>query len=309
MRLAFIEVAGFRGFKQKARFELPAGFAVLTGRNGAGKSTVLDAVDFALTGTINKYAVTGAKGGGLDEHIWWVGEGTAEDYYVTLGFVDDDNQLSVITRSREKGLGTAHEEIERKLCEGHSPVQNWAETLIRTSLIRDETIAALSLDLPEQARFANVRAAIGGLAGPDYTERTSALVRSANSAKVQQEQRSIEFQTELGRALTALTEARSVAERQTDIGEAEQIIKNLAPDVANAQGDRAALIRRYVAERKQSISELEAALTVAENLHNERVYFESEAGRNEVLSVRANHDAAVEAKEKLMRHGRKRKDW
>ena len=117
MRLAFIEIAGFRGFKEKARFDLPAGFAVLTGRNGVGKSTVLDAVDFVLTGTINKYVVTGAKGGGLDEHIWWVGEGTPENHYVTVGFVDDNDELFVISRSREKGLDTASEDIERKLCE------------------------------------------------------------------------------------------------------------------------------------------------------------------------------------------------
>jgi DNA repair exonuclease SbcCD ATPase subunit len=29
---------------------------VLNGRNGSGKSTVLDAIDFAITGTINKFA-------------------------------------------------------------------------------------------------------------------------------------------------------------------------------------------------------------------------------------------------------------
>jgi chromosome segregation protein len=38
---------------------------------------------------------------------------------------------------------------------------SWAETLMRTSLIRDESIAALSFDLSEQARFAVVRAALG----------------------------------------------------------------------------------------------------------------------------------------------------
>ena len=90
MKLAFVEIAGFRGFKDKTRFELPTGFAVLTGRNGVGKSTVLDAVDFALTGTINKYEVTAAKGGGLDDHIWWVGDGAASDHYVTIGFAEDD---------------------------------------------------------------------------------------------------------------------------------------------------------------------------------------------------------------------------
>jgi chromosome segregation protein len=62
MKLAFIEIAGFRGFKDKTRFDFPSGFIVLTGRNGVGKSTVLDAVDFVLTGTINKYSVTGCQG-------------------------------------------------------------------------------------------------------------------------------------------------------------------------------------------------------------------------------------------------------
>jgi len=49
MKLEFVEISGFRGFRDKTRFEFPLGFAVLSGGNGAGKSTVLDAVDFALT--------------------------------------------------------------------------------------------------------------------------------------------------------------------------------------------------------------------------------------------------------------------
>ena len=67
MKLDYVELAGFRGFRDKTRFDLPSGFAVLSGRNGTGKSTLLDAVDFALTGTINKFGVTEAKGGGLLE--------------------------------------------------------------------------------------------------------------------------------------------------------------------------------------------------------------------------------------------------
>ena len=75
MKLEFVELSGFRGFRDKVRFDLARGFTVLSGRNGTGKSTVLDAIDFALTGTINKFSVKAAKGGGLDEHIWWVGQG------------------------------------------------------------------------------------------------------------------------------------------------------------------------------------------------------------------------------------------
>lgn len=62
MRLAFVEVSGFRGFRAKTRFEIPSGFAVLTGRNGAGKSTVFDAIDFAVTGTINLVRRQGGQG-------------------------------------------------------------------------------------------------------------------------------------------------------------------------------------------------------------------------------------------------------
>ena len=48
---------------------VPPGFMVIVGRNGVGKSTILDAVDFALTGTINKFDVERARGGGLLEHL------------------------------------------------------------------------------------------------------------------------------------------------------------------------------------------------------------------------------------------------
>jgi chromosome segregation protein len=224
MKLSFVEVEGFRGFKDQARFDLPSGFAVLTGRNGAGKSTVLDAVDFALTGTINKFSVRGARGGGLDEHIWWVGEGTPKAYYVRIGFADDDGEEFVITRSREHGLDRDYEEIARRLCIDAGTSSNWSETLMQTTLIRDETIASLSFDLPEQARFTAVRAAIGGLAGHDYSARTAALIREANAIRSEQVKRVEGAQGELGRALGTLTEARSAAERSTDVAEAVQII-------------------------------------------------------------------------------------
>ena len=97
MKLEFVEVSGFRGFRDRTRFDFPAGFAVFSGRNGVGKSTVLDAVDFALTGTINKFEVKSARGGGLDEHIWWVGPGKAEAHYVTVGFIDPEGKRFKVT--------------------------------------------------------------------------------------------------------------------------------------------------------------------------------------------------------------------
>ena len=245
MKLTFVEIAGFRGFKDKSLFEFPGGFVVLTGRNGTGKSTVLDAIDFVLTGTINKYAVKGAKGGGLDDHIWWVGEGMPEKQYVSVGLIDENGKELVITRSRERGLDTPADDIARVLCHTKSCAQTWPETLMQTTLIRDETISGLSLDLPEQARFAAVRTAIGGLAGPDYTKRTGVLLATASTAKTLQDRRVADAQAELGRTLNALTEAQSVAERQADVAEAEHIITILAPHLAGVPGVRTEMLRRH----------------------------------------------------------------
>src|ERR1700730_17895701 len=102
MKLEFNEIEGFRGFRQHTRFEIPPGFLVITGRNGVGKSTILDAIDFALTGSINKYDVERAKGGGLAEHIWWLGEGQAASHYVRVGFIDDLGERRVVTRYRDR---------------------------------------------------------------------------------------------------------------------------------------------------------------------------------------------------------------
>jgi chromosome segregation protein len=50
MRLDYVEVCGFRGFRDKVRIDFGGGFTVITGRNGVGKSTLCDAVEFAITG-------------------------------------------------------------------------------------------------------------------------------------------------------------------------------------------------------------------------------------------------------------------
>lgn len=302
MKIAFVEMAGFRGFKARTRFNFPKGFAVLTGRNGTGKSTVLDAVDYVLTGTINKYVVKGAKGGGLDDHIWWVGESVAEKQYVTVGLVDESGQEIVMTRSRERGLETPVDDITRGMYQGDSAAAASIETLMQTSLIRDETLASLSLDAPEQARFSYLRAALGGLAGPNHakrTKRTAALLEAATVARTAQASRVAAIQVEIGRVQEALTEARSLAGRQADVAEAEQTIRSLAPDLAGATGERAEVLRRHIADRKQSIALLSAAITRAEGLQAELRHFGSDIGKAEVAAARSELVVAQQAKARV----------
>jgi chromosome segregation protein len=267
MKLEYVEMAGFRGFRDKVRFNLPSGFAVLSGRNGTGKSTLLDAVDFALTGTINKFTVTEAKGGGLEEHIWWVGEGIAAEHYVTVGFIDDKDERFTVTRSRERGCEQDAQLIMRSMCMGE--VSSSINDLMQSSLIRDERISALSLDLPEQARFTALRAAIGGLVGPDYSRRTEEIESAAKTAKLRQEERIKDLQGELGRTLGELTEARSAAERSTGIAEAMKTIESVLTTLPDGLSERTELVRRFVAERRTVLRELESARATAQELFPE----------------------------------------
>jgi chromosome segregation protein len=298
MRLSFVEVAGFRGFGERTRLDLSAGFTVLSGRNGSGKSTLLDAIEFTLTGTMSKFDVTSAKGGGLDEHIWWLGHGKADNHYVSVGFVGDDGKPFQITRSRADGSDTSAEEVVRRLCNRRAVDNSSLETLIKTTLIRDESIAALSLDLPERARFAAVRAAIGGLMGPDYSKRTAEILAAAEGAKTRQEQRIRAGQEELGRLLGELTEVRSLAERSADLADALRVVESFMPGLSSAPSavDRSSSLRRYVAEKRIALREIEATRARTESLLPEVNYFNSPAVQVDILNAQEGYARAAKSK-------------
>ncbi len=281
MKIEFVEIAGFRAFRDKTRFRIPQGFAVFSGRNGVGKSTVLDAIDFALTGTINKFFVKEAKGGGLDRHLWWLGHGKSDGHYVSVGFVNEDGRRFEIKRSRDRGYESADVHIGKELSVTEFSAGVTAETVIQTTLIRDELISSLSLDLPEQARFAAVRAAIGGIAGPDLSTRTDAILKAAEVAKTQQAVRIEEAKSELGRALTALTEARSTAQRSTNVAEALQLIESLQLSLPTPPNERIEAIRNLIADRKTALKGLQDVQKTFEDLLKEQAYFSSETGKQE----------------------------
>jgi chromosome segregation protein len=293
MKLRFVELSGFRGFREKARFEFPRGFTVLSERNGAGKSTVLDAIDYALTGTINKFSVKEAKGGGLGDHIWWVGPEKSNGYFVSVGFVDDEDEEFVVTRTREGGANVDAPQIVQHLCKNGPAVRASVETLLQTTLIRDEFIAGLSLDLPEQTRFSLVREAIGRLVGPDYSARTNTIVTAANAAKNKQEIRVKDLQSELGRLLGQLTEARSAAERAADISEALHIIESQAPSLPTDLTERSTALRKMVTERRAALTEIERARVVSQEALPEATYFNSPQIASDLRAAQEARESAT----------------
>jgi len=292
MKLEFVEIEGFRGFRQRARFEIPPGFLVIAGRNGVGKSTILDAIDFALTGSINKYDVEKAKGGGLQEHIWWLGEGHAEKHYVSVGFIDDLGDHFIVTRSRDKHDAEGLTEILSRLYDTQVTGDHNADgiALMDTTLIRDEIISASSLDLPGQQRFNTVKAAIGSIVGPDYTERTGKIFAEAKAVLTEEQNKLKSQQAELGRLLAQLTEARTEATQSSDVAEALKLVAEAAPN----SGDKtsAAEVRGIVADRRSALASFNRARARSAEMSTQRDRVRSDGFKQEVSAAEAQQRQA-----------------
>jgi chromosome segregation protein len=157
-----LELAGFRGIRQRLAIDLPSSFLVVTGRNGSGKSTICDAIEFSLTRQISKYGEGTEKGEGIGNYVWWVGDPPPAERFVRLTLRAGQARV-VITQEP----GGTHVEglqgldgLESFLCGEGAPADALAQ-LCRTGIIRDEMIAAHSLDLAERERYLAVRSSLG----------------------------------------------------------------------------------------------------------------------------------------------------
>jgi chromosome segregation protein len=173
MKLAYVHLCGFRGYRKPVRIDFAEGVTILDGRNGVGKSTVFDAVEFALTGTIAKYGEAKADGETVADYLWWTGQGAApEDNFVEAGFWDEQGESIAVRRSRLEGAReTDIEALLAKLCDRALMPNAPLRQLCASSIIRDEQIAALSVDLKETDRYALLREAIGATDAEEWVER------------------------------------------------------------------------------------------------------------------------------------------
>lgn len=245
MKLDFVEVCGFRGFREKIRVNFGSGFTIITGRNGVGKSTLCDAVEFALTGSIDKYAVEKSAQESLNDYLWWRGQGSPSDHYVTVSFKKNDGETFAITRTRKLGSDKTSAQIEVALCHSVRP-DNAVHQLCRTSIIRDEWIAALSLDLTETDRFELVRSALGPVQGVDFGVKAKAVLKAIETAHTVKQNAYVNARTQLTSALTQLSEAKEAITRAGDVSAAMETLTAATPGgpedlVARLAAGRAAL--------------------------------------------------------------------
>lgn len=296
MRIDFLELCGFRGFRDKVRVEFGSGFTIITGRNGVGKSTLCDAVEFAITGSIEKYTVEKAAKESLSDYLWWRGDGKPDAHYVTVSFLSDDDEPFTITRSRDRGADRSVEEIHAALCAGPAP-DDALRQLTRTSIIRDEWIAALSLDLTETERFDLVRSALGAVEDTESAAKAKEVVAAADKAHTRNEEIYEAARSRLSDRIAQQSEAQAALSRSGDLAAALQTvagaISNVSSDVTSQlEGGRNAL-----ADRRTRLTHMSEALQMARELEIEQQAFNSQEAVVARQAALTDRDSAQKAKD------------
>ena len=210
MRLSFVNLCGFRGFRSPVRIDFAEDFTIIDGRNGVGKSTIFDAIEFALTGGLTKYGDAKALRESVGDYVWWAGGGDAPDErFVEVGFIDSEGQISVRRTPLELENETSLRDLTGRLCDLRVAPAASISQLCTTSIIRDEQITTLSLDMGETERYTLLRDALGASDAEKWITRAAGLVAAAKKRTALAEREVTQANADLSTALRRLDEARA----------------------------------------------------------------------------------------------------
>lgn len=287
MKLAYVDLCGFRGYREPLRIEFAEGFTVIDGRNGAGKSTIFDAVEFGLTGTITKYGGATADRERVADYIWWKGEGSSpNERYVEVGFSDGDAVLPIRRSPFSEYDSTILDALMRRLCDAALMPKSPLRQLCATSIIRDEHIASLSLDMKETDRYALLCDAIGATDAEAWIERGAKLL---SFTKKQLQAAQDQAEAAAGYVTAA---SRRIDELRAELVE-EAIVSAAAARLQSFTGSAlppdqlAEPARIAIAERSRQLEELNSL---------QNAWSEVGEAEQEVLALRSAVTAAENAK-------------
>lgn len=233
MKLAYVDLCGFRGYRKRLRLDFGERFTIIDGRNGAGKSTIFDAVEFALTGSIGKYGDAKAAGETIADYLWWTGSGpTPEDRFVEVGFRGEHGEFSVRRTQLEAPDVPTLERATELLCDVRVAPKSPLNQLCATAIIRDEHIASLSLDLKETDRYAKLRDALGAMDADLWIGRAAHVVASSKRRVVGAQQDVVAANGEIAAASRRIDEIRAGLVSEAVIAEAVERLQRFCETAA-----------------------------------------------------------------------------
>lgn len=260
MILSFIEMAGFRGYKNKIRFDIPAGFLVVSGNNGSGKSTICDAFKFALTGTLQYPESTPKeKGENIEDYTWWRGSSEAKEKFVSLGFMDSEGKEHVITRDPDGIVDSSSislSDLENILIDTNSKPSDGLGELYQTMVLRGDEIASKSFDLSELKRYEFVKSALGVHKSSIQEDLLLSLERERKEIAKDLENNYQLISREFTSVTTQLSEEFKEVVSQENISEAEKLVKDV--QTKNKLSDVSPLeyVRKYIPNLRNKIDKL-----------------------------------------------------
>jgi len=262
MRLAYVDLCGFRGYRQAVRLDFAEAFTIIDGRNGVGKSTIFDAVEFVLTGTLSKYDGAKASGETVADYLWWTGTGVQPtDRYVEVGFVDSEGPITLRRSQFEDPDPVTFARVTAKLSDTTLAPASPLKQLCLSSIIRDEHIAELSLDLKEADRYALLRDALGANDADLWIARASKLVALAKNRTTAAQQEVTAINADVGVAARRIDEARSALVADEVVAATVERLRAFAGQSQVSPDNLAGPARTRLAEVTKELEVVQSLLT------------------------------------------------
>jgi hypothetical protein len=151
------------------------------------------------------------------------------------------------------------DDLVAALCQGAVP-DDPLRQLCKTNIIRDEWIAALSLDLSETQRFDLVRAALGSIEGADLAAKAKAVVNFAEATCSRVENAYEQARSQLSVGLVQRSEANDAAAKSSDVTAALAVLDGLVPPGSGDLAQRLDVARRDLPERRRRLEGMNEAI-------------------------------------------------
>lgn len=262
MKIDRILISGFRGFRDRVDVPFAPGFTVIDGRNGVGKSTLFDAIEFALTGHLSKYGDMKASGESIEDYIWWKGDGPSPtERFVEITLRDGDETIQLRRTPIEDPPTELLMRVEAGMVNAGMAPPSPLLQLCAASIIRDENIASLSLDLSETQRYAKLRQAIGAIDADEWAERGNRLAGMARKRSDQAKAEVAAANAAIAEASRRIDDIRATLAPEAAISEASTVLADLLqfgptpPDQLLSPG------REFVALRERHARDLTTILS------------------------------------------------
>ena len=235
IRLKSLRIEAFRGFRDPGSFDLDASAVILGGPNGTGKTSVFDALQWVLLGSLERLEILRARR--TVEHIvnsYRLGDRAS----VTLVLKIDDDEVTLCRRGDRSGstlevngvaeralFADAAETWLRHTLMPHQP-DEFASTLMASGLLQQDVMRSI-LEAKPSERFAHISAVLGLRDLELFQEAVDDAVKHATEQRRQADQkladaiRSSEATgSKLEEVVTRVTQRASVDVARTAIADA-----------------------------------------------------------------------------------------